>query len=194
MGHPPTRDEKSDQELIILYRDTGNNHYVGLLFKRYEQLILGTAIKYLKHREEAKDASMDIFEELLDKLLRHQVANFKSWLYSLTANHCLMKIRKRKGIIEEELQPEKIESAFMETPDFKHLDNEAQSETELLNTALSKLKDHQRICVELFYLKEMSYKEVADATGHELKKVKSYIQNGKRNLHLFLSEAIIPKS
>lgn len=184
----------SDLELIALYKETGNNHHVGVLFNRHSHLILGTAIKYLKHKEEAKDASMDIFEELLEKLLRHDVSNFKSWVYSLTRNHCLMKIRKRKGIIEEEFNAEKNEIHFMESPTFEHLDSEAQSETELLTSALSKLKEHQRVCVELFYLKEMSYKEVAEKTGHELKKVKSYIQNGKRNLQLLLSEAINPKS
>lgn len=194
MGNPSNRESLSDLELIKLYKESGNNHYVGVLFTRYDHLILGTAIKYLKHKEEARDASMDIFEELLDKLMRHEVSNFKSWLYSLTCNHCLMKIRKRKGIIEEEFQAEKNETYFMESPSFEHLDSEAQSETELLKSALSKLKEHQRVCVELFYLKEMSYKEVSEITGHELKKVKSYIQNGKRNLQLLLSKAINPKS
>ena len=184
----------SDLELIKLYRESGNNAHVGELFRRHQSMILGTCIKFLKHKEEAKDASMDIFEELLVKLLKHEVSNFKSWLYSLTSNHCRMKIRKRKGIIEEEFSVEKNETYFMETPDYEHLDTEAQSEVDLLNSALAQLKEHQALCVKLFYLQELSYKEVAEKTGFELKKVKSYIQNGKRNLQLILSKAKNPRS
>lgn len=178
----------SDLDLIEKYKATEDNRHVGELYQRYTHLILGTCLKYLKNREEAQDACMDIFEELLGKLLHHEVSNFKSWLYSLTRNHCLMKMRKQKGIQVVDIQNEKIENRFMESPDFEHLDNEAQSESDLLRQALTHLKDHQRTCVELFYLKEMSYKQVADHTGFELKKVKSYIQNGKRNLLLILSK------
>ena len=186
--------ETSDLDLIGQYKATEDNRLVGELFRRHQHMILGTCIKYLKHKEEAKDASMDIFEELLVKLLRHDVSNFKSWLYSLTSNHCRMKIRKRKGIVEEEFSPEKNETYFMETPDYEHLDSEAQSEVDLLHHALSQLKEHQATCVRLFYLEELSYKEVAVKTGFELKKVKSYIQNGKRNLQLILSKAKNPRS
>lgn len=189
----PSQNEK-DLDLINRYQETGNNRYIGELFQQYQNLILGTCIKYLKDRETAKDATMDIFEGLLEKLSSHEVSNFKSWLYTFTRNHCLMYIRKRKGIIEEEFQPEKIEQTFMETPDFEHLDSEAQSESEVLKAAMAKLKDHQRWCIQLFYLEELSYRDVADRTGFELKKVKSYIQNGKRNLQLLLSQAKNPKS
>ncbi len=183
-----------DLDLINRYKETGHNRYVGDLFQQYQNLILGTCIKYLKDREEAKDATMDIFEGLLVKLQSHEVSNFKSWLYTFTRNHCLMFIRKRKGIIEEEFQPEKIEQTFMESPDFEHLDTEAQSESEVLKAAMAQLKEHQRRCIQLFYLEELSYRDVADRTGFELKKVKSYIQNGKRNLQLLLSQAKNPKS
>ncbi len=149
---------------------------------------MGTSYKYLKNSEDAQDASSEIFEELLPKLLVHNVSNFKSWLYSLTRNHCLMKLRKRKGIIEVDLQEEKFENKFMESPSFEHLDTEAPTETDLLEDALGQLKEHQKTCVEMFFLKEMSYKQVADATGFEMNKVKSYIQNGKRNLLLILSK------
>lgn len=180
--------ELSDLDLIARYKETEDNRYVAELFQRYTHLILGTSIKYLKSNADAQDAMMDIFEELLRKLLIHEVANFKSWLYSLTRNHCLMKMRKRKGIVEVDIQDEKIENNFMESPSFEHLDSETPSETELLQGALAQLKEHQKQCVELFYLKEMSYKQVAEVTGFELKKVKSYIQNGKRNLQLILSK------
>jgi RNA polymerase sigma-70 factor (ECF subfamily) len=178
----------SDLELIASYKETKDPGLVGLLFDRYSHLVLGTCVKYLKHREEAKDASMDIFEELVAKLLLHDVSNFKSWLYSLARNHCLMKLRKMSKVSEVDVQDEKFENRFMEKPDFEHLADESVSETELLNQAVAKLKDSQRICIELFYLQELSYKQVADKTGLDLKQVKSNIQNGKRNLQLILSQ------
>jgi RNA polymerase sigma factor (sigma-70 family) len=184
-----TSPESTDIELIARYRATKDQQFVGNLFQRYKHLVVGACMKYLKHQEEAKDASMDIFEELIYKLLEHDIKNFKSWLYSLTRNHCLMKIRKGKGISEVDIQNEKIENQFMETADFEHLVNEKQDESEVLLAAIEQLKDGQRECIRLFYLKELSYKEVADITQLDLKQVKSNIQNGKRNLQLILAQA-----
>lgn len=184
-----TSPESTDIELIARYRATKDQQFVGNLFQRYKHLVVGACMKYLKHQEEAKDATMDIFEELIYKLLEHDIKNFKSWLYSLTRNHCLMKIRKGKGISEVDIQNEKIENQFMETADFEHLVNEKQDESEVLLAAIEQLKDGQRECIRLFYLKELSYKEVADITQLDLKQVKSNIQNGKRNLQLILAQA-----
>ncbi len=178
----------SDLALILNYKKSKDPRFVGELFNRYSDLVVGACMKYLKHQEESKDASMDIFEELLVKLLAHDISNFKSWLYSLTRNHCLMKLRKVKHITQVDIQDEKIESRFMEKPDFEHLIDESISETEQLHKAVAQLKDNQRKCIELFYLKELSYKQVSEKTGLDLKQVKSNIQNGKRNLQLILSQ------
>lgn len=178
----------SDQALIAQYKETRDNHCVGELYTRYTHLILATSKKYLTNNDEARDAAQDIFEELLTKLLVHEVSNFKSWLYSLVRNHCLMKIRKVKGITEVDVHDEKIENSFMESPSFEHLEDGTLSEAEQIQRALGQLKEHQRLCVELFFLREMSYKEVSERTGFELSQVKSYIQNGKRNLQLILSK------
>lgn len=181
--------ESSDLELIVQYKETRDQRFVGDLFQRYKHLVVGACMNYLKHQEEAKDASMDIFEELMHKLLEHEIKNFKSWLYSLTRNHCLMKMRKRKGIAEVDVQSEKIENQFMESADFEHLVSEKQDESEVLLAAIAQLKDGQRECIRLFFLKELSYKEVADMMNLDLKQVKSNIQNGKRNLQLILTQA-----
>lgn len=188
VGTAQARDQMSDQELIIKYQETENTHFIGDLYSRYAHLVLGTCIRYLKDEEAGKDAVADIFEELMKKLLKHEVSNFKSWLYTLARNHCLMKLRKKKPFKEVELEEEKIQDQFVENPDFEHLNNEEQSQEEILQSALNQLKEPQKICVELFYLKEKSYKEVADITGYDLKRVKSYIQNGKRNLKLLLTK------
>lgn len=182
--------EPTDLELIARYKATRDKRFVGHLFQRHKHLVVGACMKYLKHQEEAKDASMDIFEELMTKLLEHEVKNFKSWLYSLTRNFCLMKMRKNKGVSEVDVQSEKIENQFMESADFEHLVDERQDESEVLHGAIAQLKNGQRECIRLFYLKELSYKEVAESTGLDLKQVKSNIQNGKRNLQLILTQAL----
>jgi RNA polymerase sigma factor (sigma-70 family) len=184
-----TSPESTDIELIARYKATRDLQFIGILFQRYKHLVVGVCMNYLKHREEANDASMDVFEELIAKLLDNNVTNFRSWLFSVTKNHCLMKIRKIKGISEVDVQDEKIENQFMESADFEHLVSEKQDESEALLAAIEQLKDGQRECIRLFYLKELSYKEVADIMQLDLKQVKSNIQNGKRNLQLILSQA-----
>ena len=142
-------------------------------------------MKYLKNEELSKDAVMDVFEILPALLQKHKVSNFKSWLYSIAKNHCLMQLRKQKGIIEIN-SFEKIEHLLMESEEEVHLLNEKEIELQQLEKAITTLNNEQRKCIHLFYIEENSYADVVEKTGYELKKVKSYIQNGKRNLKLYL--------
>ncbi len=178
--------DTSDLELIAEYKATENPGPLGTLFMRYKHLIMGACMKFLKHSLNAEDATMDIYIELHTKLLKHEVQNFKSWLYTLTCRHCLMKLRKDKGIIEVDADDEKFESMFMENDLPDHLLDEMQDEIELLHNAVQQLKEGQKNCIDLFYLQKLSYQEVADKTGLDLGQVKSHLQNGKRNLSIYL--------
>jgi RNA polymerase sigma factor (sigma-70 family) len=137
-------------------------------------------MKYLRNHEDARDAAVDVFEQLLIKLRKHEVSNFKSWLYSVAKNHCLMKLRKGKNHVE--LQENMVE--IVESLPELHQQEEAGKEEQLkkLEESIPLLNQEQRTCIELFYLKERSYQEIMEQTGFSFKEVKSYIQNGKRNL------------
>ncbi len=181
--------EHSDNELIAVYKKGGDNSLVGELYKRYSHLVYGVCLKYLKNEDEAKDAVLQIFENLLEDLKKHDIANFKSWLHSVARNHCLMFLRKQQTLqrrvneYEAVYQPEET----FETPFSVHDKEEKEVMLTKLEEAILLLKDEQRICIELFYIKEKCYTEVAEITGYDLKKVKSYIQNGKRNLANIMS-------
>jgi RNA polymerase sigma factor (sigma-70 family) len=170
----------TDHELIARFK-SGEQSALGILFTRYTSLVFGTALKYLKDRDEAKDVVMQVFEKLNQSLHQHEVASFKSWLYVTTRNHCLMQIRARKGKEMREITPNLMESNYM-----LHLESEPEMEENLgkLEKCIEELVMDQQRCVRLFYLDEKCYKEVADETGFDMNQVKSYIQNGKRNLKL----------
>ena len=141
----------------------------------------------MKDKELAKDAVMNIFEKLLDDLLKHDVHNFKSWLFTYSRNFCLMQLRKKTHEISmDEIQNYHVD--LMESQEDLHPIDEKENQLQALEKALENLNEEQQKCVKLFYIKEKSYVEVAEETGYELKKVKSYIQNGKRNLMLQLSK------
>lgn len=170
------------------YKNTQNNLFVGILYKRYSHLVLGLSLKYLKDEDEAKDAVMQVFEKLMRELLRHNVEYFKSWLYSFSKNHCLMIIRSQQSKLKKEIELQIHADSFMETETELHLNKEIEKEKQftLLEKAISELNEDQRRCIELFYLKEKSYIEISEATGYTLNEVKSFIQNGKRNLKIKL--------
>lgn len=176
---PPS--EITDAELILLYRESENKELVGELFKRYSSMVLGVCLKYLKDREVAKDAVMQLFEKLLGTLLTHEVNHFKSWLYVSARNHCLMQLRSQKGKASSEISP-----LLMESNGEMHLEDGGELEGNLtkLEKCIETLNTEQKQCVYMFFLQEKCYQEVAVTTGYELNKVKSYIQNGKRNLKL----------
>lgn len=171
----------SDLELIQLYKQEENVFTIPLLYERYAHLVLGTCIKYLKRYEDAEDTTMKIFGELNQKIEKHTIQHFKSWLYQVTKNECLIYLRKQKTY-----QPPIHENLLQaETHETEEL-NEREWRLTKLEQAIQYLKDEQRICIELFYLKDKSYQEISDELNIPLNTVKSSIQNGKRNLKIWM--------
>ena len=170
----------SDQELITRYRKNSDQKYLAELFGRYTHLIMGVCLKYLKDEEASKDGVMNVYESLSEKLISNEVNNFGGWLYVVTKNFCLGELRKRSKIDDD--QNTLIE--HMEFELYEHPINEHTLEDQLtaLEKCIEELNKDQKLCVNLFYLKKKSYKEVTNLTGLALNKVKSSIQNGKRNL------------
>lgn len=177
--------DRTDLELIEQYKRTGNTNDLGVLYTRYTSLVYGVALKYLKDRDDAKDAVMQLFEKLTDSLKTHQVQHFKSWLYVTARNHCLMQLRSRKGKYMEEISP-----LLMENATEMHLEEGTEMEANLgkLEQCIEKLNAEQKACVKLFFLEEKCYKDITITTGYELNKVKSFIQNGKRNLKICMEQ------
>ncbi|WP_199118133.1 RNA polymerase sigma factor [Pedobacter sp. ASV28] len=177
--------EQDDLSLVTAYQKSGDLEVLGTLYNKYMHLVFGVCFNYFKDEEQSKDAVMQIFEELVVKLRIHQVQNFKSWLHVLTRNHCLMALRK-----SSKNPTVTMEDNFVENSDVVHLDIDDTKETQLtiMEKCMETLSEEQRRSVDLFYLQEKCYKEVADLTGYDILKVKSYIQNGKRNLKICIEK------
>ena len=181
------KNQSTDAELVNLYRAAGDLNILSTLYQRYMDLIYGICLKYLKDPEASKDAVINIYEELVTKLKQHEVNNFKSWLYTLSRNHCLMQLRKEKGHATVEI-PEQ----FMQTEEMLHLNSVIQREDQLnsMEKCLEQLQAEQKTCVTLFYLQGKCYNDITEQTGIEWNKVRSNIQNGRRNLKLCMEGGI----
>lgn len=172
----------NEKELLLQYKATGSLDVLGKLYVPYMSLLYGVCYKYLQEAEQSQDAVMQIFEELIPKLRTHEVDNFKSWLHVYTKNYCLMQLRRDKRRpqvdIEENLfESEQKLSALNE-------DRWEEKDFEKLEGCMQTLNFEQEQCVRLFYLEQKCYKDIAEQTGFDLNKVKSAIQNGKRNLKI----------
>lgn len=174
-----TYHQLSDEELVLKFRNEGSSDIIGEIYKRYGHLVMGTCMKYLKNRADAEDMTMTLFEKLPHKLANHTIERFKSWLYMVTKNECLMLLRK-KGHLSAEITKE------LEAKEELQLVEAKEVQYELLEEAIKELKEDQRKCIELFYIESKSYQEITSLLQLDLKKVKSAIQNGKRNLKLIL--------
>ena len=184
-----THKDLTDNELLEKYRQSGDKVFVGVLYKRYSHLVFGLCMKYFKDQDQAYDTSVNIFTKLFDDLKKHKVEYFKSWLFTYSKNFCLMQLRSAQSNLKRAIEYEKDFKVFMENTEETHLQsNNREQEYALLEKALADLDEGQRICVELFYLKDKSYTQIVELTNYDLSKVKSYIQNGKRNLKLRLEE------
>jgi RNA polymerase sigma factor (sigma-70 family) len=177
-------DEISDELLIKEYSKSFDLRVIGTLYERYTHLIFGLCLNYFKNSQEAEDCVMEIFELLIEKLKTVEVRNFKAWIYTVSRNHCLMQIRKDKfKKVDLESAEKKNVSEIMETYENLHLyEDELEQDRMLVLDAISSLNEEQKKCIELKYLELKSYEEVAELTGFNLNQVKSFIQNGKRNM------------
>ncbi|HLK28533.1 MAG TPA: sigma-70 family RNA polymerase sigma factor [Puia sp.] len=175
----------TDQELVALYKKSGSLEVLAELYQRYMDLLYAVCLKYLKEPERSKDAVMAVFEELASKLQKHEVDNFKGWVYTLTKNYCLMQLRSSKNIHTKELDVERVQL----TEDV-HLNGVFEKEAQLngLEKCMQTLSGEQRTTIELFYLQGKCYNEISETTGLEWSKVRSLIQNGRRNLKICMEQ------
>ncbi len=171
----------TDAELVIAYQQRQELDILALLYQRYMELVYGVCLKYLPDEEAAKDAVMNIFEELINKLKHHQVENFRGWLHVVAKNHCLMILRSPKN-----LKTSTLNEGVVQFEENAHLNGVMEKEEQLdqMTECLQTLPEEQQRCVELFYLQNKSYNEIVDMTGYDWKSVRSYIQNGRRNLKI----------
>ncbi len=185
--------EEKDEELLKRFREDGDIEILGRLYEKYMHLVYGVCLKYLEERESAKDEVMNIFEKLVTAVPGQEINNFKTWLYVVTKNHCLMLLRSRKS---ESIRQEMMlndPAFFMEKEvEMHHVENDGEIDKKRLEECIEKLRDEQRKCVQLFYYEGYGYSEICRELGLEEKRVKSYIQNGKRNLRLCL-ESVVTK-
>jgi len=178
----------TDQQLLELFYADQNNEWLGILLQRYTLLLLGVCMKYLKNEDQAKDSVQQIFLKVILELQKYKVEYFKSWLYMVTKNHCLMILRQRKGKITAEIN-DRLSATPGEEIDRQTLEQNDHT-LKLMEVSLKELNPEQQQCVTLFYLEKKSYQAVSEETGFSMLQVKSYIQNGKRNLKLMIEKKL----
>lgn len=173
----------TDEQIIVEYQKKVNNKYIGVLYERYYRTVFGVCLKYLKSIEDSEDAVILIFEKLMDDLKQAEIKSFKGWLYMVAKNYCLQQLRKKKYATVDYSNFEEVLRSEDDTILSK---SNEEALFQKLEQKMKDLKEEQYICIKLFYLQRNSYSEVAALTGYEIKKVKSYIQNGKRKLGVLL--------
>lgn len=182
----------TDQQLLDHFYADHNNEWLGILLQRYTLLLLGLCMKYLKNEEQAKDSVQQVFLKVITEVQKYKVEYFKSWIYMVAKNHCLMKIRDRHGKIPAELTEKLTASADAGTDTDELWENDKT--LDLMAQSLKELNPEQQQCVTLFYLDKKSYFEISERTGYSLLQVKSYIQNGKRNLRILIEKKLKPRT
>ena len=173
----------SDTELLNRFYADHDNEWLGILLERYTMLLLGVSMKYLKNEEAAKDAVQQVFLKAISELHKYKVEYFKSWIYMIAKNHCLMQLRDKGRFISE------IDETTVSTPaepEETKVHIEKDKTLDKLAIALQQLNKEQQLCVTLFYLEKKSYQEIAEQTSFSIMHVKSHIQNGKRNLKIMM--------
>lgn len=180
-------DDIPDHSLLSKYMLTEDGDDYTRLFSRYTHLVYGVCLKYLGNRDDSMDAVMQIFEKTVLSVKENPPDNYRVWLYVVAKNHSLMELRSRSAQKRREERWAMEQPLFMESDDMLHpLDRDNGEATEALKECIEQLNEKQRLSVEMFYFNEQSYREIAKHLNSDEKKVKSLLQNGKRNLKICL--------
>ena len=172
-----------------LYKAGDNNLYLGILLERYSLLLFGVCMKYLKNEEEAKDAVQQVYAKAIIELQKYNVEYLKSWLYMIARNYCLMQLRNKHHTIPAEWAVN--EAADNADPMLtQQITSDNRILLELTGEGLMQLPEPQNKCITLFYLSKKSYQQIAESTGYNMMQVKSHIQNGKRNIKLWVEKQL----
>ena len=182
-------EQYSDTTLLDLYKINKDTKWLGFLFERYALLVFGVCMKYLKQVNDAQDATQQVFEKAFSEIQKYEVVYFKSWIYSIAKNHCLMQLRGKghQPVLFESFPEDMLEKTDSQISVIQN-ENWLEQQSAELNQALQELSHDQKICIELFYFQKLSYKEIEQKTGYSFQQVKSHIQNGKRNLRIILEQ------
>ncbi len=174
-----------DAALVERFKQTGDVAVLGTLYERYMDLVYGVCLKYLQDGERAKDSVLQLFEELIVKVQKHEIETFKPWLYQVAKNHCLMQLRSDKKFVKAA-----VDISVVQKEEPLHLNGEPDGEARLetLQHCLATLNTEQRQAVELFYLQGKSYKEIVPLMGIDVAGVRSFLQNGRRNLKICMDK------
>jgi RNA polymerase sigma-70 factor (ECF subfamily) len=184
-----TKDKLQDEILLKKFSKEGDLEVLGVLYSRYMHLVYGVCMKYLKDREESKDAVLEIFEKIISEIPKHNIEKFSSWLHVVTKNYCLMKLRSAKTDDKNLKKWLSDHENFMEYDDSLHpLDTDHHDREKDLNDCIERLNSLQKDCIMKFYFENKCYREIAESLDADEKKVKSLLQNGKRNLKLCMEE------
>jgi RNA polymerase sigma factor (sigma-70 family) len=185
--NPKLHNHISDQELLERFYADHDNQWLGILLERYTLLLLGVCMKYLKNEDLAKDSVQQIFLKAITELQKYRVEYFKSWVYMVAKNHCLMQLRDKPG--KNTIEVKESIAAESEDPDKEDLLLHEKT-YDYLSEALKELNADQQLCVTLFYIQKKSYQQISEQTGYTMMQVKSHIQNGKRNMKLLIEKKL----
>ena len=185
--NPKLHKHITDQELLERFYADRDNQWLGILLERYTLLLLGVCMKYLKNEEQARDSVQQIFLKAITELQKYRVDYFKSWIYMVAKNHCLMQLRDKPGKNTVEVK-DNIPAEAIEADKESLILNEKTYE--YMSQALKELNADQQLCVTLFYMEKKSYQQIAEQTGYNMMQVKSHIQNGKRNMRILIEKKL----
>lgn len=175
-----------DTDLLNKYYADRDNKWLGILLQRYTLLLFGVCMKYLRNEDEARDSVQQIILKALTEVQKYKVTFFKSWIYAISRNQCLMMLRQKHGKLPAELSENLVANDYAQ---FNELLDKDKALT-YLEQGINELSEEQKQCVTLFYLNKKSYLQIAASTGFSLLQVKSHIQNGRRNLKIIVEKKL----
>ena len=177
-----------DTRKLLKLVATGNEQAFASLYAQFCDRVFNTALSYLQQNEEAEEIAQDVFVEIHRSAAKFKGnASVSTWIYRITVNKCLDRIRQRKN----KRSLGRIISIFGEPndparpiPDFHHpgIALENKESAARLFREIDQLPENQKTAFILSYVEELPRQEVANVMGSSLKAIESLLQRAKSNL------------
>ncbi|MFK7923284.1 MAG: RNA polymerase sigma factor [Bacteroidia bacterium] len=173
-------EDKSEQELLAHFRDTQDPEVIALLMTRYDGLIYGMALKWLRDPERARDFAGDLYIKLFEHLQKQEVENFPAWL-GRTIRNRLHDLRRKDNVRDE------YKSGFV-PPEAPRVENawDFAMDKSGLGQALAGLSESESIVIRGVYFDDKSYQEIGEEQGWSFNQVRGARERAIRKLRIVL--------
>jgi RNA polymerase sigma-70 factor (ECF subfamily) len=169
---------------LVRRAQAGDTDAFSELVRRHERVVYNLAFRFMRNETQADDMAQEAFLKAFRLLKGFRAeARFSTWLYRVTSSVCLTEISRRKRRGEVELTP-----GHLSGPETAVEPAQPTDTHEIIRRCVTRLPERYATIMTLYYLKEVSYEEIAEMMNIPMGTLKTWMHRARRQLRTIVEQ------